>query len=62
MILLELDPSVIRPGWTPLLITLLLGVVIVLLFFSMRRQFHKIDLPHAGERRDEDHPAPRPPG
>ena len=49
MILLELDPNLVKPGWTPLIITLLLGVAVVLLFFSMRRQFRKISIPRADE-------------
>ena len=43
MVLLDLDPNVVKPGWTPLLITIGLAVVIVLLFLSMRRQFRRID-------------------
>ena len=49
MILLEVDPNVVKPGWTPLIITLLLGVAMVLLFLSMRRQFRKISIPREGE-------------
>lgn len=43
MILLELDPNVVKPGWTPLLITLGIALVMVLLFRSMRRQFRRVD-------------------
>lgn len=42
-VLLDLDPNVVKPGWTPLLITVGLAAVIVLLFLSMRRQFRRID-------------------
>ena len=52
MIVLDLDPNVVQPGWTPLIITVLLGVAIVLLFLSMRRQFRKINIP-----REESRPA-----
>ena len=45
MILLELDPDVVKPGWTPLIITLLLGVAMVFLYLSMRKQFRKINIP-----------------
>ena len=55
MILLELDPDVVKPGWAPLIVTLLLGVAVVLLFFSMRRQFRKISIPREGET-DESTP------
>jgi len=56
MIVLELDPNVVQPGWTPLIITVLLGVAIVLLFLSMRRQFRKINIPR--EETDQPDPAP----
>lgn len=45
MTLLEIDPNVVKPGWTPLLIIVALGIVMVFLFFSMRRQFRNINLP-----------------
>ena len=45
MTLLEIDPNVVKPGWTPLIITLLLAGAMVLLFRSMRRQFGKINVP-----------------
>ncbi len=41
--LLDLDPNIVKPGWTPLLITVLLGVAIVLLYISLRKQFRKIE-------------------
>jgi hypothetical protein len=44
MILLDLDPNVVKPGWTPLLITVGLALVMVLLFRSMRRQFRRVDV------------------
>ena len=45
MILLEVDPNLVQPGWTPLIITVLLALAIVLLFFSMRRQVRRITVP-----------------
>ena len=39
---MDLDPSIIKPGWTPLIVIVLLAVVMVFLFLSMRRQFRKI--------------------
>ena len=59
MMLLELDPDVVKPGWTPLLITVLLAIAVVLLYFSMRKQFRKISIPRKGT--DEEPPAPREP-
>lgn len=43
--------DLVPPGTTPLLLVILLGVVIALLFFSMRRHLRKIDVPV-----DEQHP------
>jgi hypothetical protein len=60
MILLELDPDLVKPGWTPLIITLLLGVAVVLLFLSMRRQFRKISIPRADEADEADEAQPPP--
>jgi biopolymer transport protein ExbD len=48
MTLLDIDPNVVKPGWTPLIILILLAIVMVLLFVSMRRQFRKINVPDAG--------------
>ena len=45
LIALDIDPSVVRPGWIPLVITVLLAGVLVLLFRSMRRQFNRISVP-----------------
>jgi hypothetical protein len=57
MILLEVDPDLVKPGWTPLIITVLLGVAVVLLFFSMRRQFRKISIPREDEADEPGAPA-----
>ena len=56
MIFLELDPDVVKPGWTPLIITVLLAIAVVLLYLSMRRQFRKINIPP--QEPDEEQPAP----
>ena len=42
-LLLELDPNIVKPGWTPLLITIGIALAMVLLFRSMRRQFLRVD-------------------
>ena len=44
MSLLDLDPNVVKPGWTALIITILLALALVLLYFSMRKQFRKINI------------------
>ena len=54
MIWLELDPNIVKPGWTPLLILIALAVVMVLLFRSMRRQFRRVDDFFPGEPVDGD--------
>ena len=60
MFLLDVDPNLVKPGWTPLLITIALAAVMVLLCLSMRRQFRKINLPEDREQHD-DSAAPVPP-
>ena len=60
MIGLDLDPNVVQPGWTPLIITVLLGVAIVLLFFSMRRQVRKINIPPTETEVETDQAEPAP--
>jgi hypothetical protein len=59
MIFLELDPNVVRPGWTALVVTLLLAAALVLLYLSMRRQFRKISIPR--EETDDEPPTPKEP-
>jgi len=58
MIVLDLDPNVVQPGWTPLIITVLLAVAIVLLFFSMRRQVRKISVPPTETEAEQPDPDP----
>ena len=50
MMLLEVDPNLVRPGWTPLLVIVLLGIVLFFLGRSMLKQFGRIDVP-------ADHPS-----
>ena len=45
MILLDVDPSVVKPGWAALVVVLLLAVAMVFLYLSMRKQFRKIRTP-----------------
>jgi hypothetical protein len=45
MILLDVDPNVVKPGWTALIVVLLLGIAMVFLYLSMRKQFRKIRIP-----------------
>jgi hypothetical protein len=62
MILLEVDPNVVKPGWTPLLVTLLLLGAMVFLYLSMRKQFRKIRTPEDDETENaEDSTSERPP-
>lgn len=39
----EIDPNVVKPGWTALLVVIGLACVMVLLYLSMRRQFKKLN-------------------
>ena len=45
MIFLDVDPNIVRPGWAPLFVVLLLAAAMVFLYFSMRKQFRKIRTP-----------------
>jgi len=45
MILLDVDPNVVKPGWTAFVVVLLLGIALVFLYLSMRKQFRKIRVP-----------------
>jgi hypothetical protein len=60
VILLEIDPDVVKPGWTPLIVTVLLGIAVALLYMSMRRQFRRITIPRAQDESDEPGPAADP--
>ena len=51
--LLDLDPNIVKPGWIPLLITIALAAVMVLLFFSLRKQFRRIDVSQSQPGVDE---------
>ena len=53
MIAFELDPNLVRPGWTALIIVIVLAVIMVGLGLSMMRQMRKITVPPA-----DDGPAP----
>jgi uncharacterized membrane protein len=67
MILLDVDPSVVKPGWSALVVVLLLAVAMVFLYLSMRKQFRKIHTPDDDDVADqseqvEDSASERPPG
>jgi hypothetical protein len=49
MLFLDVDPSLVKPGWTPLIITILLAAAIALLMISMRRQIRRINAPSRSE-------------
>ena len=57
LVALDLDPSVIKPGWTPLIIILLLALAMVFLFLSMRRQFRKIRAAQDAEQESSVNPS-----
>jgi len=62
MILLDVDPNIVRPGWTPLFVVLLLAVAMVFLYLSMRKQFRKIHTPDDAANHTEDSASERQPG
>ncbi len=47
-LLVPMADNPVRPGWIPLLIVLALGAFVAFLFFSMRKQLGKIDIPEGG--------------
>ena len=62
MILLEVDPNWVKPGWMLLVIVLLLAGAMVFLYLSMRKQFSKIRVPEDDESDNaEDSPSEPPP-
>jgi hypothetical protein len=67
MILLDVDPNVVKPGWTAFVVVLLLGIAMVFLYLSMRKQFRKIRVPEDEALDDEasdnaeDSPSQQPP-
>ena len=64
MVLLDLDPNVVRPGWTALIVTVVLAVAVVLLYLSLRKQMRRINVPYADAESGPDAgstPATEPP-
>ncbi len=57
----EIDPNVVKPGWTPLLVTGLLLLALTFLYFSLRRQIRKIHVPDDDVREDLDDETPAAP-
>ena len=47
MLAFVLDANWVKPGWTPLIITIVLAVVLTFLFLSMRKQFRRITVPRS---------------
>ena len=45
----SIDPNVVKPGWTPLLVTGLLLLALTFLFFSMRKQMSRIQMPKSSD-------------
>jgi hypothetical protein len=60
MTLFEVDPSLVKPGWTPLLILVILMVAMALLWFSMRKQFKRIDVTQSQPQLQEQPPKDSP--
>ena len=57
MVLLGVDPNLVRPGWTPLVVLILMGIVLFFLGRSMIKQFGKIDVPADHEPQGPADPA-----
>jgi hypothetical protein len=61
VVLLEIDPSIVKPGWIALVVTVFIAVALLLLYLSLRRQVRKIspDLPYEDNvKREVNHPRP----
>ncbi len=58
LVLLDVDPSIVKPGWTALLVTVFIGAALALLYFSLRRQVGKIspELPYADDVAEGEQP------
>ena len=54
----NIDPNIVRPGWTPLLITGCCWWRWCCLFLSMRKQLRKIHVPDDDRRAAEDRRTP----
>jgi hypothetical protein len=52
MILLDVDPNLVKPGWMFVLVALFLITSMVLLYLSMRKQFRKIRTPDDAAEQD----------
>jgi hypothetical protein len=61
MTLLEADPNAVQPGWTALIVVLLLAGAMVFLYLSMRKQFRKIRTPDDAVDDAADQAADSPP-
>ncbi len=54
MLLLEVDASLVKAGWLPLIVILFLGVVIALLYLNMRVHLRRgNDLPTEADVREQ---------
>jgi hypothetical protein len=62
MMVLEVDPNAVEPGWTALIVVLFLAGAMVLLYLSMRKQFRKIRTPDDVEDQATDSTSERQPG
>jgi len=58
MRLLDIDANLVKPGYTPLIITIVLAVALVLLFLSMQRQFRRINVPDDQDASDQEPAGP----
>lgn len=50
------DPASVVAGWIPLALIVLLGMFMVFLFFSMRKQMRRIQIPPEGVSTRQDDP------
>ena len=60
-LLVPMADNPVRPGWIPLLIVIALGAFVAFLFFSMRKQLGRIDIPKGGVPTKPENDAEPPP-
>ncbi len=49
MVWIELGSDLVTPSWLPLALVVVIGIVVALLYRSMRRNIDRIQVPHRDE-------------
>lgn len=54
LVLLSVDPNLVKPGWMPLVLVLLIGLVMFFLWRSMLRHIRNIRMSENAQSQPED--------